>query len=113
MRVAWRGSGQTEAVARIPADLRPAAETCGGDLRHTHLVATDLRPSSVVLLQEEGLLDDFKVTRVSPGISTLVGSFRDKEDAEIARLAMVQDSWIKRLCGCDTKRSLLSVNPCN
>ncbi|KAL2179595.1 uncharacterized protein P884DRAFT_297951 [Thermothelomyces heterothallicus CBS 202.75] len=53
-------------------------------------------PICVVLLQEEGLLDDFKVTRVSPGISTLVGSFRDKEDAEIARLAMVQDSWIKR-----------------
>ncbi|KAL2166854.1 hypothetical protein VTG60DRAFT_2089 [Thermothelomyces hinnuleus] len=88
---------------------------------------------SVALLQEEGLLDDFKVKRVIPGISTLVGLFRNKENAEIARFAMVQDSWIKRLevafglfgrkdafdreltkaLRLRHKRSLLSVDPCN
>jgi len=53
---------------------------------------------SVVLLEEEGLLDDFMVERVSPGLWTLANSFWEEENATIALLAMTQKTWLERLC---------------
>ncbi|KAL2194263.1 hypothetical protein P885DRAFT_71576 [Corynascus similis CBS 632.67] len=52
---------------------------------------------SVVLLDDEGLLDDFMLQRLWPGISTLAGAFGSKENAMIAQLALEQDTWVKKL----------------
>lgn len=52
---------------------------------------------SVFIQEEEGLLDDYAVKRVSPGIHQLAGFFQTKENAAIAKLAMAQDTWFERL----------------
>jgi len=52
---------------------------------------------SVVLLDDKGLLDDFMLQRLWPGISTLAGAFGSKENAMIAQLALEQDTWVKKL----------------
>ncbi|KAK4246801.1 hypothetical protein C7999DRAFT_41784 [Corynascus novoguineensis] len=52
---------------------------------------------SVVLLYDEGLLDDIMLQRLWPGISRLAGAFGSEENAVIAQLALEQDTWVKKL----------------
>ncbi|SPQ25777.1 0f64f5e1-8546-4b25-b755-685281cc512f [Thermothielavioides terrestris] len=49
------------------------------------------------LWAEAGLLDDFLFQRATPSIRAMVGMFRTHENAAIARLALVQDTWLERL----------------
>jgi hypothetical protein len=51
---------------------------------------------AAALLEEEGLLDDFMVGRVSPGIQTMATLFRTKSNAGIASIAMAQETWRER-----------------
>ncbi|RDW59117.1 hypothetical protein BP5796_12041 [Coleophoma crateriformis] len=50
------------------------------------------------LLEEEGLLDHFMVKRLEPGIVRTVASFETEGNVEIARLAIVQETWLEKLC---------------
>ncbi len=50
------------------------------------------------LLEEEGLLDDFMVKRMNPGIRLTTTWFKTESNAVIARLAIAQESWLRKLC---------------
>lgn len=50
------------------------------------------------LLEEEGLLDDFMVKRMNPGIRRTTTWFGTESNAVIARLAIAQESWLRKLC---------------
>lgn len=52
---------------------------------------------SIFLLEEEGLLDEFMVKRLSPSLITTAASFKSDSNASIARLAMIQETWQKKL----------------
>jgi hypothetical protein len=45
------------------------------------------------LLEEEGLLDDFMVERLHPGILQTTALFQIGSNARIARQAMAQETW--------------------
>ncbi len=49
------------------------------------------------LLEEEGLLDDFMVERMNPGILLRMTWFKTESNAVIARLAIAQESWLRKL----------------
>jgi len=49
------------------------------------------------LLEQEGVLDDFMVGRLQPGIQKAPTFFQTKHNAEIAKLAMAQDTWHEKL----------------
>ena len=51
----------------------------------------------VFLLEEEGLLDDFMVERLNPGILLTSAWFQTESNARIARQAMAQDTWLGKL----------------
>ena len=53
---------------------------------------------SVVLLEEEGLLDDFMVERITPGIVRMATLFKTETNARIAKFAIAQETWLDRLC---------------
>jgi SET domain len=50
------------------------------------------------LLEEEGLLDDFMVERLNPGILQTTASFKTESNARIARLAITQKTWLEKFC---------------
>lgn len=50
-----------------------------------------------VLLEQEGLLDEFMEQRMKPGISLTATMFETESNIEIARCAMAQDTWKSRL----------------
>ena len=77
----------------IDPELRLAAET--SNMPHSSRFIYTVM--SVFLQEEEGLLDDYAVKRVSPDIHQLAGFFQTKENAAIAKLAMAQDTWFERL----------------
>ncbi|WEW59470.1 hypothetical protein PRK78_004944 [Emydomyces testavorans] len=52
----------------------------------------------MVLLEEEGLLDDFMVKRFNPGIVQTSAWFMTESNARIARLAMTQKTWLEKFC---------------
>jgi hypothetical protein len=52
----------------------------------------------VYLLEEEGLLDDFMLERLKPDILQTVALFQTESNARIARSAMVQETWLEKLC---------------
>lgn len=53
---------------------------------------------SMCLLEEEGLLDDFMVERLYPGIMQIANSFQTESNASIARLAMTQKTPLEKFC---------------
>ncbi|KAF1956721.1 SET domain-containing protein [Byssothecium circinans] len=53
---------------------------------------------TMVLLENEGLLDDFTVKRMEPGILPLALSFQTTSNLELAVLAVAQQRWIEKLC---------------
>lgn len=52
---------------------------------------------TIFLIEEEGLLDDFMVERLRPSLIRIAGLFKLESNCSIARLAMNQKSWLKRL----------------
>ncbi|KAH7116297.1 hypothetical protein EDB81DRAFT_767334 [Dactylonectria macrodidyma] len=52
---------------------------------------------SICLLEEEGLLDDFMVERLSPSVFTAAKLFTRKNNAKIAGLVMKQGTWPEKL----------------
>ncbi len=50
------------------------------------------------LLEEEGLLDDFMVKRMNSGIQHTTSWFKTESNAVIARLAIAQESWLRKFC---------------
>jgi len=50
------------------------------------------------LLEEEGLLDDFTVEILDPGILQMTTLFKAESNARIARLAMTQETWLEKFC---------------
>jgi hypothetical protein len=52
----------------------------------------------VYLLEEEGLLDDFMIKRLNPGILQTTASFETESNTRIARLVIVQKTWLEKLC---------------
>lgn len=52
----------------------------------------------MVLLQEEGLLDEFTVGRMSPPILCLPAKFATQSNAEVAKLALSQGTWLQKFC---------------
>lgn len=53
---------------------------------------------ALCLLEEEGLLDDFMVERLKPGLLQTVSMFQTESNARIARLAMTQKTWLEKFC---------------
>lgn len=52
---------------------------------------------TVCLMEAEGILDDFEVRRLQPGITTMATMFRRPKTASIARRAMAQSTPSERL----------------
>ena len=57
------------------------------------------------LLEEEGLLDDFMIKRLYPGILKIATTFQTESNASIVRLAMIQKTWLEKFCGFQTLRA--------
>jgi hypothetical protein len=53
---------------------------------------------TVFLIEEEGLLDDFMLERMKPGILKIATLFETETNATIALLAMAQKTWLEKLC---------------
>jgi hypothetical protein len=53
---------------------------------------------TVVLLEQEGLLDEFMTEKFSPSVPILVDCFRTESNAKVAQLIMKQDNWLGKLC---------------
>lgn len=52
----------------------------------------------MALLEEEGLLDNFRVERLNRSISLLCTCFKTEENARIARLVTSQETCMEKLC---------------
>jgi hypothetical protein len=52
----------------------------------------------VYVLEEEELLDDFMIGRLSPGILQTTAWFETESNTKIARLVIVQKTWLEKLC---------------
>ncbi|KAI1112843.1 hypothetical protein F5Y14DRAFT_420475 [Nemania sp. NC0429] len=74
--------------------LRIAAETCNIPLS-SRLIYSLL---SIVLIEQEGLLDSFLAERLSPGVMAAASMFQNEYNARVATLAMAQGTWLRRLC---------------
>lgn len=77
----------------VDTKLRIAAETFSIPIS-SRLIYTLL---TIFLIEEEGLLDDLMVERLSPSVFRTAGLFRLESNYKIAGLAMNQKSWLKRL----------------
>ncbi|KAE8139738.1 hypothetical protein BDV38DRAFT_39848 [Aspergillus pseudotamarii] len=77
----------------VDSELRNAAETFSIPIscRFIYTLLT------IFLIEEEGLLDDFLVERLRPGLVATAGLFTLESNCSIARLAMNQGSWLERL----------------
>jgi hypothetical protein len=53
---------------------------------------------TVLLMQQEGLLDGFLLGRVEPPMLRLVTLFRTASNIQIAQHAMAQKSWLEKFC---------------
>jgi len=53
---------------------------------------------AIYLLEDEGLLDDFMVEGLNPGILRTAAWFKTESNARIARLAMAQETWLEKFC---------------
>ncbi|KAK8097387.1 hypothetical protein PG984_016526 [Apiospora sp. TS-2023a] len=85
------GSGQFQVIAD-PAIRKEVAELrtpLSSQLVHTLL--------TVCLMEAEGILDDFEVGRLQPGITAMATMFRRPNNASIARHAMAQSTPSERL----------------
>jgi len=52
----------------------------------------------IVLTEQEGLLDDFMVKRLSPSVLATADAFKTESNARLAKLAMAQGTWLEKLC---------------
>jgi hypothetical protein len=91
------GLGQRRGTAPpiiFDSELRKAAETFSIPISARLLYNLLI----VYLLEEEGLLDDFMLERLKPDILQTVALFQTESNARIARSAMVQETWLEKLC---------------
>ncbi|KAJ5178575.1 uncharacterized protein N7500_001274 [Penicillium coprophilum] len=58
-----------------------------------------LRLLSIVLLEEEGLLDDWAVEIVETSMVEPVALFKSEENQRISQAALAQDTWLKKFQG--------------
>lgn len=77
----------------IDSKLKIAAETFRLPLS-SRLVYNLL---SHVLLEEEGLLDDFMIERLRPSLIHTVACFETDSNSSLARHAIIQETWQKKL----------------
>jgi hypothetical protein len=86
--------GQTRSPIIVDPKLRKAAEdfciSISDRLIYNLLTAC--------LLEEEGLMDDYIAERWSRGLLQTAALFKTEANAKIARLAMAQETWLKKLC---------------
>lgn len=73
--------------------LKAAAKTHGIPVA-SRLVLHLLR---VFLLEEEGLLDDWEVKILEPGVVNPIFLFQSEHNRRIGKLALSQDTWLKKL----------------
>ncbi|KAF2500678.1 SET domain-containing protein [Lophium mytilinum] len=52
----------------------------------------------MVLMEDEGLLDDFIIKRTAPSVVMTTTKFQTESNVKIARLAMAQDTWLGKFC---------------
>jgi hypothetical protein len=52
----------------------------------------------MTLTEQEGLMDNLLVERWAPGIWALLGKFTTERDTEVAKLAILQETWTQRFC---------------
>jgi hypothetical protein len=78
----------------IDAGLRKAAETFSIPLS-SRLVYNLL---IMALAEQEGLLDDLLLKRMTPGISILPPLFDTQNNKQMVELAMAQKTWTQKLC---------------
>lgn len=53
---------------------------------------------ALLLLEQEGLLDDFMIQRMMPGIDIVARMFETKSNVRIKWLAMAEDAWLMKFC---------------
>lgn len=77
----------------VDSKLRNAAESLSIPIssRFIYILLT------IFLIEEEGLLDDFMLDRLRPGLIRVAGLFRLESNCSIAGHAMSQKSWLERL----------------
>lgn len=74
----------------VDTELRQAAENFSIPLS----VRLVLWLLSMVLLEEEGLLDYLMIERLNPSILRMAGWFRTESNARVAKQAIAQDTWL-------------------
>lgn len=74
--------------------LRKAAEC--GEIPLSDILVYSLL--CMALLEQEGLMTEFLVGRVGPGLMRLPYLFNEKANAEVAKLAMAKETWVGKLC---------------
>jgi hypothetical protein len=78
----------------IDPELKQAAETFSIPL--TSRVIYNLL--LMLLLEEEGLLDDFMMQRMNTGIVRTAGWFNPGFNDQVIKLAMAQNTWLAKFC---------------
>ncbi|KAG0153684.1 hypothetical protein PDIDSM_2338 [Penicillium digitatum] len=92
----WNGQVQvSDSPIIVDIKLKTAAESFKIPLS-SRFVRCLLR---AVLLEEEGVLDQFEMARIGPNLTTTVGLFRSEYNQRVATLALAQSTWLKRLQG--------------
>ncbi|KAL4982942.1 hypothetical protein BDW68DRAFT_182059 [Aspergillus falconensis] len=89
--------GQTQPISSwviVDPKLKAAAERF--EIPVSSRLVYDLLTAA--LLEEEGLLDDFMIGRFKPGIMFFIRALRTESSARIARLAMIQETWLRKFC---------------
>jgi hypothetical protein len=57
---------------------------------------------TMILVDDEGLLDDFRLERMKPGILPVSKWFRTDSNVTIARRAIAQETWLGKFCVAST-----------
>jgi hypothetical protein len=83
-------------TSRNPLILNPALKKAAEEMKITISAKLVYILLSMVLVEQEGLLDAFEVKRMEPGIVLVVNLFRGEEIARVARLAVAQESWVEK-----------------
>ncbi|KAK4867067.1 hypothetical protein LT330_007808 [Penicillium expansum] len=92
----WNGRVQSpDSPIIVDAKLKTAAENFKIPLS-SRLVCCLL---TIVLLEEEGVLDDFEVEMMGINVTMTANMFRSEYNQRVVMLAMAQNTWLERLQG--------------
>jgi hypothetical protein len=53
---------------------------------------------AITLLQDEGLLDDFMIERLNPGVWVTASLFQKESNTRVVRQALAQKTWLGKFC---------------